>query len=57
MINSDYYIVDENNSNDISKDIIKLLSDNKYTISQTRALFNHVLSDLERFMPIVEIII
>lgn len=57
MINSDYYIVDENNSNDISKDIIKLLSDNKYTISQTRALFNHVLSDLERFMPIIEIII
>ena len=36
----------------IEKDIINILSENKFTISQTRCMFNNILSQFERNMPV-----
>jgi hypothetical protein len=36
----------------IEKDIISTLSENQFTISQTRYLFNNILKQFEREMPV-----
>jgi hypothetical protein len=42
------------NSIELQNKIITLLSENHYSISQTRGLFDNILDSLERFMPISE---
>lgn len=37
---------------DIAKQFINTLSENKLSISQTRCLFNHILTQFERYMPV-----
>lgn len=37
---------------DIAKQFINTLSENKLSISQTRGLFNHILTQFERYMPV-----
>lgn len=37
---------------DIAKQFINTLSENKLSISQTRYLFNHILTQFERYMPV-----
>lgn len=37
---------------EIGKDIINTLSENQFTISQTRYLFNNILEQFERGMPV-----
>lgn len=56
LIFQENILVDEpkENSNELQKQIVNLLSENKYTISQTRGLFENILNELERFMPISE---
>lgn len=46
--------IPRNNGNELSKQIIKLLSENNYSIAQTRGLFRSILYDLEMYMPITE---
>lgn len=46
--------VPRNNGNELSKQIIKLLSENNYSVAQTRGLFKSILYDLEMYMPITE---
>lgn len=41
-----------NNYNKIEKDIINTLSENQFTISQARYLFNNILKQFEREMPV-----
>lgn len=36
----------------IGKEIINTLSENQFTISQTRYLFNNILEQFERNMPV-----
>lgn len=40
------------NYNKIEKDIINTLSENQFTISQARYLFNNILKQFEREMPV-----
>lgn len=40
------------NYNKIEKDIINTLSENQFTISQTRYMFNNILRQFERNMPV-----
>lgn len=56
LIFQENVLVDEpkENSSELQKQIINLLSENKYSFSQTRGLFNNILDTLERFMPITE---
>lgn len=35
----------------IERKFINTLSENQFTISQTRYLFNHILNKFERYMP------
>ena len=42
------------NGNELSKQIIKLLSENNYSLAQVRGLFESILYDLERYMPVTE---
>lgn len=42
----------EEYQSDIKEEIIKLLSDNKYSIAQTRSLFVEILDEIEYRMPI-----
>lgn len=46
--------VPRKNGNELSKQIIKLLSENNYSLAQVRGLFEGILYDLERYMPITE---
>lgn len=46
--------IPRNNGNELSKQIIKLLSENNYSVAQTRGLFKSILYDLEMYMPITE---
>lgn len=46
--------VPRNNGNELSKQIIKLLSENNYSLAQIRGLFEGILYDLEKYMPITE---
>ena len=41
-----------NNYNKIERDIINTLSENQFTISQTRCMFNNILRQFEREMPV-----
>lgn len=53
MCETNHILKDESNKNCIlMPQIKKLLSENGYSISQTRGLFDWILSDLERYMPI-----
>lgn len=36
----------------IEKEIINTLSENQFTISQTRYMFNNILMQFERYMPV-----
>ena len=45
--------VDISRLNIIQQKIINTLSENQYTISETRYLFNSILSRLEESMPII----
>jgi len=37
---------------EIKKEFISILSENKFSISQTRCLFNSILEQFERYMPV-----
>lgn len=56
MFFQDNILVDEpkENSIELQKEIINLLSKNNYSLSQTRGLFEHILNNLERFMPVTD---
>lgn len=41
-----------NNYNKIKRDIINTLSENQFTISQARYMFNNILNQFERNMPV-----
>ena len=41
-----------NNYAKVESDIINTLSENQFTISQARYMFNHILRQFERKMPI-----
>lgn len=41
-----------NIGDDIAKQFINILSENKFSISQTRCLFNSILTQFERYMPV-----
>ena len=43
---------DYSNHKKIEKDIIDILADNKFTISETRHMFNSILRRFERHMPV-----
>lgn len=36
----------------VQKDIINTLSENQFTISQTRQMFNNIIRQFERYMPV-----
>ena len=44
--------ITQNNGYNIKKKFIKILSENKFSISQTRCLFNSILEQFERYMPV-----
>lgn len=56
MIDGNIYRIDEipGDTKDLKNDIKKLLSENLYTLAQTRCLFNLILDDFERGMPVTE---
>ncbi len=40
------------NYSKVENDIINILSENQFTISQTRYMFNNILRQFERYMPV-----
>ncbi len=45
-------VLPNNIGEDIKKQFINILSENKLSISQTRCLFNNILIQFERYMPV-----
>ena len=45
-------IIPGNTGEEIKKQFISILSENKLSISQTRCLFNSILTQFERYMPV-----
>ena len=45
-------IIPGNTGEEIKKQFINILSENQFSISQTRCLFNSILTQFERYMPV-----
>lgn len=45
-------VVPADNGENIKNKIINILSENQFSISQTRCLFNNIIEQFERYMPV-----